>query len=370
MLNRRSMLGVTLSSVLLPATARSSSLPSDRVRALYQQALVINGNLGSGLYDVDRLSPSELAEWRRSGLTAFKQSLGGEDDAKSETLRQIEGLERVVTAYPDLFLLVRHPKDVLAAKQDGRIGIIASFEGASMLEGKVDSIDCFRAHDVLVMGLSYNNQSPFGSGTLVRNPTGLTPLGREAVMRMNAIGVTLDVSHSDELTSLAAISVSVKPILVSHAGCAEVYRHPRNKSDVLIRALADRGGVIGIYELPYISAGPNQQTLDEYMAHMLHALNVAGEDHVSVGSDADPFRVAVSQASIQAWHDNTARRKALGVAAPGEERLPFVVELNRSDRMAVIAEALAQKGYGARAIEKVLGENLQRVFTETWTSPA
>ncbi len=83
-----------------------------------------------------------MASFRTEG---FKQSLGGEDDAKSEALRQIEGLERVDTTYPDLFLLVRRPRDVLAAKQDGRMGVIASFEGASMLEGKVDSIDFFRA---------------------------------------------------------------------------------------------------------------------------------------------------------------------------------------------------------------------------------
>lgn len=361
------MIAAAIASGALPAFARTNDLSAGKVQALYRQALVINGNLGSGYYDDDQLSPEVILQLRASGLTAFKQSLGGAADNALETKRQIDGLYRIIDAYPDLFTKVRKPEDILAAKRDGRIGIIASFESANMLEGNVDAIDAFRTRDVLIMGLSYNLQSPFGSGTLVAKSTGLTPLGREAVARMNALGVTLDISHSDEPTSIAAISASQRPVLITHAGCAAVRLHPRNKSDALIRSLADRGGVIGIYELSFLADGSHQQTLEDYLTHMVHALNVAGEDHVAVGSDADPLRFDTSNESMKSWYADIARRKQIGVSAPGEGPPPFVVGLNRPDRMERVAQALARRGYGARVIEKILGANFQRVFTETWT---
>lgn len=367
---RRSMLATMVATGALPAFARSTGSAADETRVLYRRAIVINGNLGGDFFEGPQLSPEIAAQYRSSGLTALKSTLGGDAMDRAETLKQIDALDRTINANPDLFSRIRTSADVLAAKRAGRIGIIASFEGASMLDGKVDAIDAFRARDVLVMGLSYNLQSPFGSGTLVKDPTGLTPLGREAVARMNALGVTLDISHSDEPTSTAAMAASRKPVLITHAGCAAVHPHPRNKSDALIRSLADRGGVIGIYELSFLTDGSHQQSLDDYMAHLTHALDIAGEDHVGIGSDADPLRFDTSPANMKDWYADIARRKRIGVGAPGEGPPPFVTELNRPDRMELIAEALARKGYSSRAVEKVLGANFQRVFVETWTPRA
>ena len=367
MLTRRSMLGATLASCAMPASAATQA---DAIRALYRHAIVINGNLGGGYFEGTRIPPVDAAAFRRSGLTAFKTTLGGDSMDRATTLKQIDALDRAIAVNGDLFVRIRTPTDVVATKRTGRIGIIGSFEGASMLEGRVDAIDAFRARDVLVMGLSYNLQSPFGSGTLVKVPTGLTPLGREAIARMNRLGITLDISHSDEPTSLAAIAASRRPVLITHAGCAAVHPHPRNKSDALIRALAGRGGVIGIYELSFLTDGSHQQSLADYMAHMVHALDVAGEDHVAVGSDADPLRFDTSAANMKDWWKDIERRKRIGVGAPGEGPPPFVTGLNRPDRMEVIAQALAKRGYRSAAIEKVLGANLLRVFSETWTAAA
>ena len=216
------------------------------------------------------------------------------------------------------------------------------------------------------MGLSYNLDTPFASGVMSKAHGGLTPLGREAVARMNALNVTVDVSHSDEPSSLAAVAASAKPVLITHAGCAAVHPHPRNKSDALLRALAERGGVLGIYELSYLTTAPVQPTIAVYMAHLTHALDVMGEDHVGIGSDALLTRFDTSPASMNRWNAETARRKATGVAAPGEGPPPFVVGLNRPDRYVVIAEALMKRGYQARTVEKVLGGNFARVFAETW----
>ncbi len=107
--------------------------------------------------------------------------------------------------------------------------------------------------------------------------------------------------------------------------------------------------------------------MDDYIAHMAHALNVCGEDHVGIGSDTYFGTVEFSDEDRAAWNAETERRIAAGVAAPEEDgRLPYTVGLNRADRGLVIADALLDRGYSARAVEKVLGANFIRAFADTW----
>lgn len=366
MVGRRSVLAGMAALPSLPAFARSRA-PSP-VERLYRDAIVINGNLVAPFDDAKPLSADDARQVRESGITAFKMTLGGSTSSRAETVEQIAWLDAAIAANRDLFVKIRAAGDIAAAKRAGRTGIIYSFEGASMLDGAVDAIAAFRAAGVLVMGLSYNLATPFASGVLAKESTGLTALGREAVEQMNARGVAIDLSHSDEPSSMAAIAASRRPVLITHAGCAAVHPHPRNKSDALIRALAGRGGVIGIYELSFIADGPRQQSLDDYIAHLTHAIAVAGEDHVGIGSDALMARFDTSPQNMAMWNEDIARRKAAGVSAPGEGPPPFVAGLNRSDRMAVIAGALAARGVRGAAIDKILGRNFQRVFAEAWAA--
>lgn len=364
-MNRRSLLAGAAALVAAPAFA--AERVSAEARRLYRDAIVIDGNLVAPLDPTAPLDATLRTQVKASGLTAFKMTLGGPGrQNRAETTEECGLVDKAIALNSDLFTRVRKIEDIAAAKQSGKIGFIASFEAGEMLEGQVDAIDHFRTLDVLVMGLSYNLTTPFGSGVMSKDPTGLTDLGRQAVERMNRLGVTLDVSHSDETTGFAAIAASTKPVLVTHAGAGAIRPHPRNKSDRFIRALADRGGVIGVFDLSYISIAPEQPSLAAYMGHLTHALNRAGEDHVGIGSDTILTPFDVSPESMKAWDEETARRQASGVAAPGEGPPPFVTGLNRSDRCAVIADQLLRRGYPARVAEKVLGANFHRVFAETW----
>ena len=369
-MNRRDMIkmmGTTAITLGTPGTVWAAAKPAS---SLYRNAIVIDGNMvGPWPDDPDEHLDAEIsAQVRSSGITAYKQTLGGAGGmSKAETDKQIAETEAVIAKNSDLFLKITRTADFAAAKQSGRVGVILSFEAGEMLEGQIDNIDHFRAAGVLVMGLSYNKTTPFASGVMVPQSTGLTDLGRQAVERMNALGVTLDVSHSDELSSLGALQASTKPVLITHAGCAAIHPHPRNKSDALLRAVADKGGVVGIYELSYL-VGAGQPKLEDYLRHLTHALKICGEDHVGIGTDGMLTPFDTSPESMKEWDESIKRRKEAGVAAPGEGPPPFVVGLNRSDRCAVIAGALHKQGYGDRIIEKVLGSNFQRVFNETWTN--
>jgi membrane dipeptidase len=235
-----------------------------------------------------------------------------------------------------------------------------------MLGSDLARIDLFRNLGVLVMQLTYNRTTPFGTGCLDGETPGLTALGRDAVKRMNAQGVAVDVSHANTQTTAEAIAASAKPVVISHAGCRIVNPHPRNKEDREMRALAERGGVMGIYMLPFLAPSPTQPTLDIYMKHMTHALDVCGEDHVGVGSDGpiDPFDD--SPAGLAAVQKDIDARKAAGVSAPGEDRPPYIPDLNGPRKIERIAAALQARGYPARVAEKVIGANFRRVFHEIW----
>jgi membrane dipeptidase len=270
--------------------------------------------------------------------------------------------------HPSYFAQVRLPADLGRAKREGKTGIILSFESVEMLEGKLERFDLFRNFGVRVMQLSYNRKSPFAAGVMEPKGGGLTPLGKEAVKKMNTVGITIDLSHANELTTTEVLATSSKPVIMSHAGCAAIHPHPRNKTDDQLRALAGKGGVVGIYDLPYLAASPKQPTVDDYMAHMEHAVKVAGEDHVGIGSDVPITPFDTSPKGMAEFNKFEEERQKSGLAAPEEDRPNFVVGLNVPRKLEIIADQLLKRGYSTAVVEKVLGGNFVRVLTETWTA--
>lgn len=345
--------------------AQSSAI-SSAARRVWQHSVVVDCNLAP---QISNLPPAEadIALARSAGVSAIKSSIGGFNASFEDTLTEISQYQRIIEARPDVFTQIRSADDILAAKRDRKLGIIFSFESATCLEDKLDRIDLFRNFGVRVMQLSYNLPSPFGAGVMSPADSGLTELGRQAVERMNAQGVALDLSHANPATTSAAIAASTKPVLITHAGCAAVHPHPRNKSDEQLRAIAQKGGVVGIYDLFYLAPGGVQPTLEHYLNHMTHALDVCGEDHVGIGSDTSFGAFELTAEGQAQWDTETARRHATGVAAPEEDgRLPYTQGLNRPDRALVIADGLMKRGYRAAAVEKVLGANFVRAFRDIW----
>jgi hypothetical protein len=137
-----------------------------------------------------------------------------------------------------------------------------------MLGDKLESFTVFRNLGVLVMQLSYNRKSPFAAGVMEPEAGGLTPLGREAVAEMERLGIAIDLSHANAATTSDVLAVCAKPPIMTHTGAAVVHAHPRTKSDAQLRALAAKGGVVGIFDLPYLTASPRQPTVTDYMQHL------------------------------------------------------------------------------------------------------
>jgi membrane dipeptidase len=364
-----SLLGLAMASGSAFSARGKSSSSGSAARDLYRRAIVLDCNLAPDLDGHLPLSRASLDTIRGSGVTVMKSTIGGYKDSMDSTVEEIAFYQQLIEVHPDVFMQVRRPSDFATAKRENKLGIIFSFEGVGMLEGKIDRIELFRHLGVRVMQLSYNNTSEFGSGVMVAaDSAGLTELGRSAVAKMNELGVAIDLSHANPATTRDAMAASTRPVLMTHGGCSAVHAHPRNKTDQQLRALAEKGGVIGIYDLPYLTASPRQPEVKDYVDHMAHALTVCGEDHVGIGSDQSVQPFDTSPEGLEGFRKIEEQRHAAGVAAPEEDRPLYVVGLNVPNRCEIIAGSLLQRGYPARVTEKILGSNFVRAFSEIWKS--
>ncbi len=341
----------------------SPDLPSPEIAALYANTTVID-SLCAPFTDMDAPTPDAFQAVRQSGITAINFTIS--DPTFEGTVDNIAVIESLVEQHPEVFLIVRQHSDIARAKRENKIGIMPGFQYTAFLEENSDRIDTFRKLGVRIMQLTYNNRSIFGDGCLEPGNAGLSKAGIAAVKKMNDLGVAVDLSHSGYRTTSEGIATSAKPVLITHAGCAAVYAHPRNKPDEILKTLADRGGYFGVYLMPYVVASPTVPTRQHVLDHVIHAINVCGADHVGIGSDGAIQKTILTPEQKAAFDQDIARRKKLGIGAPGEDRYPYVPDLNGPDHMEVIAIELAKRGQTSAVIEKVLGTNFQRVIGEIW----
>jgi membrane dipeptidase len=287
------------------------------------------------------------------------QGPGAFDDMRSE----IEGYDRHVAANGERFMKALSIADLDQARDTGRIGLMYYTQNASPLGDDSGRLAELQALGVRIVQLTYNTRNLLGDGCLERTDSRLSRFGVEVVERMNALRLLVDASHCGEATTRDAIEVSAKPIAITHSGCKALFEHPRNKTDQTIRRLADKGGVIGIFQInPYL--GPRERnTLADYIRHIEHAIRIAGADHVGIGSDREHRTIPDTPEEKQKLIDELSRLRPVTAST---FRWPFFIsELNGPRRMTTIREALETRRIPAATIDKVLGGNWYRLFKET-----
>lgn len=339
----------------------------------FDAAIVIDCLSSPGEFNVQEgdgsLSPAALQAARGSGVTAVNLTLGvvGEmPDPFESTIKDLAGWEAAIDENPETFRRIRRVRDIGAAKSAGQVGVIYGFQDTVMLDADLERMDMFHALGVRIVQLTYNGRNRVGDGSLEPGNAGLSRFGIELVERLNELGVLVDLSHCGRRTTAEGIAASAAPPAVTHSGCDAVFSHPRSKRDTELRALADKGGVIGIYFMPYLNAsGP--PTAEDVMLHLDHALNVCGEDHVGIGSDNSTMPIDDTPEYYAAVEREVTRRQALGISAAREENAPFVPELNSVRRLETVADMMSARGHSDRVIEKVLGANWLRLFGEVWS---
>lgn len=316
------------------------------------------------------LSPRAARQIRESGLTAVNVTashVGNEPDSWERTVDAIATYGRLAAANPDLLLIARTAADIEAAKRSGRIALILGTQDTSMIGTDLSRVDRLAGLGIRIVQLTYNLRNLSGDGALEADNAGLSRLGRDTIARIEANRLLLDLSHGGQRTIAEAIKAATRPLTISHTGCRSLHDNPRNVWDAELKALADKGGVVGIYWMPFLAANSRATTAD-LVRHMRHAVNLCGEDHISIGTDNRLGRTVIDDAARarqKAFFDD---RKARGIAAPGEgaDIFNIIAELDSHMRFRLLADALEQDGWTAARIEKVMGANLLRLYRETW----
>lgn len=371
MWTRRTMLAGSLAAVSAPALARRPAAPK---ADWFDRAVVIDalGGLGDpyGAENVSRLSDRGVAEMMATGVTVVRDTVmpvGNIADAWGEYRKNIDQSRQIFAANPDRILLIRSAADILKAKREKRFGVVVGTQDSCMVGTELDRLAEMKKDGVLTVQLTYNNGNLAGDGALEPRDAGLTKLGRATIERIEAEKLLLDLSHGGARTMSEAAAFAKRPLTISHTGARALTDHPRNTADATIRAVADNGGVVGVYFMPFLSSDMHP-TGDALIAHIEHVARIAGEDHVGIGTDNGVLPVVLDEKSKKAMDDWTAERIRRGIAAPGEARgvYTLVAAYNSVDRYRRLGGDLAKRGWSEARLEKLFGGNFLRVYREAW----
>lgn len=348
---------------------------------------LLAGEVVISLHDHVQAYPSDMAEVRqviregrmatayeglaRSGITAvFDNGLNGACCISSNAgwkwadIVHDVGIRRADIAHQDFVTVGETLADIRRAHDEGKVAHVFALEAATAIENELDRLDILYGMGVRQSGIAYSEANTLGSGLKERGDGGLTYFGEKAVARMNKLGIAIDISHSGDRTSMDVITASTKPIFITHAGARSVWPTNRMKPDDVIRACAERGGVIGIEAAPHttLSAAHPLHNLDSFMDHVEYCVDLVGVEHVAFGPDTlfgdhvGLHRAFAGNLSIAQAHGHVEY-----------EEVEYVDGLeNPAEEFFNIIGWLVKHGWSDSDIRAVLSGNITRVLEEVW----
>lgn len=374
--NRRNLVKILSAGTLFPGLAANaltsiletvdvnskapmvSEATKSKIEKLYKNAIVNDGLIISRNWNKD--SFKALAE---SGYTGFNASVDSGDLTKC--INNLNNWQNIIKENSDKLLLGTGAEDYIKAKKEGKTAVMLGFQNASMIGKSLKNLDKLYDAGLRWMQLTYNSRNLIGDGSTERTNCGLSDFGIQVVNHMNERGIIIDLSHCGEQTTYEGIEFSSAPVSINHSMCEALHKnHPRAKTDGQIKAMADKGGMMGIISLGYM-IGPKlgvETTLETYVDHIEHAIKVGGIDHVGVSSD---FAIQGLQATGSTYENWFVPRLTRFKPSYKVQWPPWIPELDKPDRFLQVAKVLDKRGYSTGDIEKILGLNWLRFYKET-----
>jgi membrane dipeptidase len=302
-----------------------------------------------------------VREMLASGLDAITVTLADPKPEGDEALAAaIDGVvlyDRYIAANPTLLIKATSAAQIDLARRTGRLAVFYLLQNSVQFARDLDRVDLFHRLGLRSCQLTYNDRNAAGSGC--RAEGRLTEFGRALIERMNRRRMLIDLSHANMDTMADAIAASPVPAHISHTGCAAVYPHVRNTTDANLRALAGKGGVVGICQIRPFLTDRRTDNLDAYFAHLDHAVRVAGVEHVCIGSDRDHRVVTLTPEYV-------AELKREEGSQVVDADLPLFLEaLNGPRRMETVWRGLERRGYSEADRDRIMGGNVARLYRET-----
>ena len=309
-------------------------------------------------------SAALIRDMLASGLNAITITLCDPkpegDEALALALDELLAQNRWLAANAQFFVKATSVTDIGRAQREGKLAVFYLFQNSVQFGSTLDvarlRIELFHRLGLRSSQLTYNAKNPVASGCDVTG--GLSEMGRGVVAHMNERRLLIDLSHANLTTMRDAIAASKTPVVISHTACATIHPHRRNTDDGTLRLLADRGGVVGICQMRPFLTTKKTDNLDAYFDHLLHAIQVAGIEHVGIGSDRDHRVTSMTPEYL-------AELKREEGAQVRDNELPyFIAQLNGPRRMEVVREGLRKRGLGAGDLDKVMGGNVYRLYQD------
>jgi len=273
------------------------------------------------------------------------------------------GMRQADIAHQDDVIVIRTVEDIHYAKKANKVGFVFGLEASTPIENEIDRLDVLYGLGIRQIGIAYSDSNSLGSGLNEDVDGGLTDFGRRCVTRMNQLGMAVDISHSSDQTGIDACKVSTKPVFMTHAGAKGVWPIKRMKSDDVLKAVADTGGVIGISAAPHttLSMAHPQHSIDSVMDHLMYCIDLVGIDHVAFGPDT-LYGDHVGLHTVFSHLLSTTFSEA-----PKFERVKYVDGLeNPTENFWNIAGWLVKNGFSDKDIAAILGGNILRALEGIW----
>jgi membrane dipeptidase len=280
-----------------------------------------------------------------------------------DTLKAILDHEALFDLEPQRTMRVTTGQQARDALAGDRLGVVYHFQGAGPIEHDIDNLEIVYRLGLRILQLTYNNENLLGSGCMVTEDRGLTHFGRQVVDGCNSLGILVDLSHTGERTSLEAVERSSVPVSVTHSNARALTQNKRNISDTLIKAVAARGGIIGLcpHSVFVEKSRGTRPTLDDFIDHVAHMADLVGAEHLSLATDR--FATPNLYSAI------IRRRRAAKVGNfhqgyTAEEK--HVIGFTGWNDWPNLAEALHRRGFSESEVSGIFHGNLLSLYEKVW----
>ena len=341
-----------------------SKSQEERAAEVHQKAIFINALddspliNGAASYVLEGFMPKLVKE----GVTVLQETISDVNWDLPRTINAIGEWYEVLRRGSDKILLATTAEDIRRAKKEGKIAVIFGFQHAP-LNDDLNMVEVYHRLGVRVMQITYSERNSIGDGCSENANCGLSNFGREVVAEMNRLGMLIDLSHVGDRTTTEAIELSKDPCCFTHSNPRALCNKARNKTDEQIKALAEKGGVMGLSFFTHLIRDDKLPTFwGDYLDFTEYVIDLVGVDHVGAGLDV-AYGVTVHHPIYKKMLDKHPSRYA-EVGYTQEQRLSWY--MNEENRWFDITRGLVYRGYSDQEIEKILGLNFLKLFERVW----
>lgn len=328
---------------------------SAEARQLQRESFVVDG-LVAALF-----SPTMVDRLLAAGVDAVNWTVAGHSDSTESALQKIATFYWLRDAVPDKVRLVTSARDLDGPADASTLRVLLGFQGAEPLGHHFHLVSIFHALGVRIIQLTYNEGNALGGGCVEPDDRGLTHFGRQVVREMNRLGMIVDLTHVGERTSLDAIDVCADPVVFSHSNARKLRDNPRNVSDAQLRAVAERGGIVGIATFADFVADTRrgQPTVEQMLDHVAYVTELIGVDHVGIGTD-----IFETTGAAGIWWNANTKRRYPEICGAMDEHMHGIRGFARWEEYVNVTAGLLRRGFSEEDVRKVIGGNFRRVFQQ------